>query len=171
MSTALGRLVPTRTTARSAKPCDNREYDKKHGGSQPLRPQPSTSDNKPKKEAKESARAAAAGETPASASGLGGLHDTPIVLIQDNESNRDNPCAEMHRKLARSLLSAGFAKDLKPDADERRRLEAIVQKPPTTLLREEGGVVAWMQQRQLPAGVAQPEVKDAHGARLQPDAV
>ena len=40
------------------------------------------------------------------------------------------------------------------------------------LLREEGGVVAWMQQRQLVGGgVAQPEVQDAHGVRLQPDAV
>ena len=39
------------------------------------------------------------------------------------------------------------------------------------LLREEGGVVAWMQRRQLGGGVAQPEVQDAHDVRLQPDAV
>jgi hypothetical protein len=39
------------------------------------------------------------------------------------------------------------------------------------LLREDGGVVAWMHQRQLGGAVAQPEVQDAHGVRLQPDAV
>ena len=39
------------------------------------------------------------------------------------------------------------------------------------LLREDGGVVAWMHQRQLGGDVSQPEVQDAHGVRLQPDAV
>ena len=42
-----------------------------------------------------------------------GLHDAPIVLLSDLESHRDNPALYKHHKLARSLLSAGFAKELK----------------------------------------------------------
>lgn len=51
--------------------------------------------------------------------------------------NRDNPALHKHHKLARSLLSAGFAKELKPDSEERRRLEMLVHSPPTARLREE----------------------------------
>ena len=50
---------------------------------------------------------------------------------------------QKHHKLARSLLSAGFAKELKPDAEERRRLQTLVQLPPTTRLREEDRELLW----------------------------
>ena len=56
---------------------------------------------------------------------------------------RDNPALHKHHKLARSLLSAGFAKELKPDSDERRRLEGLVQSPPTTRLPEEDRELLW----------------------------
>lgn len=72
-------------------------------------------------------------------SGSAGLHDAPIFLIADNEQYRVNPALQKHHKLARSLLSAGFAKELKPDAEERRRLAALVERPPTHRLREEVG--------------------------------
>ena len=66
-----------------------------------------------------------------------GLHDAPIILVSDTEQYRDNPALHKHHKLARSLLSAGFAKELKPDAEERKRLAALVESPPTQRLREE----------------------------------
>ena len=62
---------------------------------------------------------------------------TPVVLVSDLEIHRDSPALQKHRKLARSLLSAGFARELKPDAEERRRLSALVLAPPTLRLREE----------------------------------
>jgi len=71
---------------------------------------------------------------------------------------------------------------LMPPAPTLRALPALPALPATTtaapvsrrhagLLREDGGVVAWMHQRQLEGTGAQPEVQDAHGVRLQPDAV
>ncbi|KAL1520440.1 hypothetical protein AB1Y20_022022 [Prymnesium parvum] len=71
------------------------------------------------------------------------LHDAPIVLLADSEQYRDNPALLKHHKLARSLLSAGFAKELKPDAEERRRLAALVESPPTQRLREEERELMW----------------------------
>ena len=79
----------------------------------------------------------------ASGSAAAGLHDAPIVLVSDAEQHRDNPVLHKHHKLARSLLSAGFAKELKPDSEERRRLEKLVQLPPTTRLREEDLELMW----------------------------
>lgn len=79
----------------------------------------------------------------ASGKGSTGLHDTPIVLVTDLEQHRDNPALHKHHKLARSLLSAGFAKELKPDAEERRRLETLVAYPPTTKLRVEEKTLMW----------------------------
>jgi len=72
-----------------------------------------------------------------------GLHDAPIVLLTDTEQYRDNPALHKHHKLARSLLSAGFAKELKPDAEERRRLAALIESPPTQRLREEERELMW----------------------------
>ena len=65
------------------------------------------------------------------------------MLVNDLEQHRDNPALHKHHKLARSLLSAGFAKELKPDAEERRRLETLVAYPPTTKLREEDEALMW----------------------------
>jgi len=79
----------------------------------------------------------------ASGSGAAGLHDAPIVLISDFEQYRDNPALHKHHKLARSLLSAGFAKELKPDSEERRLLEMLVHSPPTARLREEERELLW----------------------------
>lgn len=74
-----------------------------------------------------------------------GLHDVPggPVLLSDMEQHRDNPAQEKHRKLARSLLSAGFAKELKPDLSERRTLEVLVHYPPTTRLLPEDRELLW----------------------------
>lgn len=77
------------------------------------------------------------------AGGASGLHDTPIVLVSDAEQYRDNPALHKHHKLARSLVSAGFAKELKPDAEERRRLVSLVQYPPTKRLAEEERELMW----------------------------
>jgi phosphatidylinositol 3-kinase len=85
-------------------------------------------------------------EAGARASGwASGLHDSPVsvVLVSDLERPENNPALHKHHKLARSLLSAGFVKELKPDAEERRRLEALVQQPPTTRLREEERELLW----------------------------
>tara|TARA_B110001452_G_scaffold69368_1_gene55954 strand:+ start:423 stop:2480 length:2058 start_codon:yes stop_codon:yes gene_type:complete len=71
------------------------------------------------------------------------LQDIPILLLTDLEVHRDNPSLQKHRKLARSLLSAGFAKELKPDAEERRRLSALLLAPPTQRLREEERELMW----------------------------
>ena len=65
------------------------------------------------------------------------------MLLSDVESLRDNPALHKHHKLARSLLSAGFARELKPDAAERRKLQELVQKPPTYLPREEERELLW----------------------------
>lgn len=72
-----------------------------------------------------------------------GLHGTPIVLVSDLEQHRKNPALVKHHKLARSLVSAGFAKELKPDAEERRRLGTLVQYPPTKRLREDERELMW----------------------------
>ena len=77
------------------------------------------------------------------ASGKDALDEAEVVLYKDLEQYRDNPALHMHHKLARSLLSAGFAKELKPDNEERRRLEVLVDYPPTTRLREEERELLW----------------------------
>ena len=72
-----------------------------------------------------------------------GLNDWPVVLVQDWETHRDNPLLIKHHRLARSLLSDGFAKELKPDAAERRRLRDIVGRPPTTRLTDDERELFW----------------------------
>lgn len=66
-----------------------------------------------------------------------------IFLLTDLEVHRENPSLQKHRKLARSLLSAGFAKELKPDAEERRRLSALLLAPPTQRLRDDERELIW----------------------------
>ena len=100
-------------------------------------PPPSSSSSSSSAAAAEKASAAASAANEKSGVGAAGLHDAPIVLLSDAEQHRDNPAVHKHHKLARSLLSAGFAKELKPDSEERRRLDSLVALPPTTRLREE----------------------------------
>jgi len=102
-----------------------------------LPPPSSSSTTSSSAAAAEKASAAASAANEKSGVGAAGLHDAPIVLLSDAEQHRDNPAVHKHHKLARSLLSAGFAKELKPDSEERRRLDSLVALPPTTRLREE----------------------------------
>ena len=80
---------------------------------------------------------AARNDETATTSLAAGALERPAVLLTDTEQYRENPALHKHHKLARSLLSAGFAKELKPDAEERKRLTTLVESPPTQRLREE----------------------------------
>ena len=66
-----------------------------------------------------------------------------LFVLADGDLGRDSPSLARHHRLARSLLSAGFARELKPDSEERRRLTALVALPPTTRLREEEKELIW----------------------------
>jgi hypothetical protein len=55
-----------------------------------------------------------------------GLHGTPIVLVSDLEQHRKNPALVKHHKLARSLVSAGFAKELTQSGPPRCRGTAFL---------------------------------------------
>lgn len=71
------------------------------------------------------------------------LDRTGLGLLCDGEVGRDSPALARHHRLARSLLSAGFARELKPDSEERRRLATLVALPPTTRLRDEERELVW----------------------------
>jgi hypothetical protein len=66
-----------------------------------------------------------------------------LFVVTDGEIGRDSPSLLRHHRLARSLLSAGFARELKPDSEERRRLASLVALPPTTRMREEERELVW----------------------------
>ena len=72
-----------------------------------------------------------------------GLAQATIVLPADRELFRPSPIVAKHHKLARTLLSAGFARDLKPDVDERAALAMLCALPPTQPLKESERELIW----------------------------
>lgn len=60
----------------------------------------------------------------------GGSVGGPLMLLHDAEVGRENPAEAKAQKLARSLTRGMVDKKLKPDTEERRRIEAILDYPP-----------------------------------------
>lgn len=60
----------------------------------------------------------------------GGGGGGPLILLHDAEVGRENPAEAKAQKLARSLTRGMVDKRLKPDTEERRRIEAVLDYPP-----------------------------------------
>ena len=55
----------------------------------------------------------------------------------------DNPAELKAAKLARSVTRGLIDKDLKPNSDERRRINAVLQLPPNKPLSSEAKALLW----------------------------
>jgi phosphatidylinositol 3-kinase len=55
----------------------------------------------------------------------------------------DNPAELKAAKLARSVTRGLIDKDLKPNSDERRRINAVLQLPPNKPLAQEAKALLW----------------------------
>lgn len=66
----------------------------------------------------------------------GGL--VPIMQV-----GLDNPAELKAAKLARSVTRGLIDKDLKPNSDERRRINAVLQLPPNKPLSQEAKALLW----------------------------
>jgi phosphatidylinositol 3-kinase len=55
----------------------------------------------------------------------------------------DNPAELKAAKLARSVTRGLIDKDLKPNSDERRRIQAVLQLPPNKPLSQEAKALLW----------------------------
>ena len=60
----------------------------------------------------------------------GGTPGGSLMLLVDAEVGRENPAEAKAAKLARSLTRGMVDKRLKPDTEERRRIEAVLDSPP-----------------------------------------
>ncbi len=79
--------------------------------------------------------------TAAAGSGARGLGGGPLILLHDAEVGRENPAEAKAQKLARSLTRGMVDKRLKPDTEERRRIEAVLDYPPNRCVCVVGGWV------------------------------
>ncbi|KFM82429.1 Phosphatidylinositol 3-kinase catalytic subunit type 3, partial [Stegodyphus mimosarum] len=66
-----------------------------------------------------------------------------IVMVPDPEITAQNLVEAKHHKLARSIRSGPSDKDLKPNADTRDQLTAILNYPPTKSLSSEEQDLVW----------------------------
>ena len=64
------------------------------------------------------------------AGGAGSGAASSLILLHDAEVGRENPAEAKAAKLARSLTRGLVDKKLKPDTEERRRIEAVLDYPP-----------------------------------------
>ena len=84
--------------------------------------------------------AGAPGGAPApGAATTGGGAAGPLILLHDAEVGRENPAEAKAAKLARSLTRGLVDKKLKPDTEERRRIEAVLDYPPNRWVGWGGG--------------------------------
>jgi phosphatidylinositol 3-kinase len=77
------------------------------------------------------------------ARGGGGATVGPLVLLVDAEVGRENPAEAKAAKLARSLTRGLVDKRLKPDTEERRRIEVVLEHPPNRRGRGGWGAGKW----------------------------
>lgn len=70
------------------------------------------------------------GTAGAAGGGGGGGGTSSLILLHDAEVGRENPAEAKAAKLARSLTRGLVDKKLKPDTEERRRIEAVLDYPP-----------------------------------------
>ncbi|PNW88579.1 hypothetical protein CHLRE_01g035500v5 [Chlamydomonas reinhardtii] len=66
-----------------------------------------------------------------------------IIRLVDPEVGRDNPAELKAQKLARGLQRGVLDRDLKPNSEERRRLQAILKLPPNKPLHAEERALLW----------------------------
>ena len=71
-----------------------------------------------------------AGLSSAAAAASASTAGSPLMLLHDAEVGRDIPAEAKAAKLARSLTRGMVDKRLKPDTEERRRIEAVLDYPP-----------------------------------------
>lgn len=77
----------------------------------------------------------AAGAASGSGAGAG------IILLHDPEIGRENPAELKAQKLARSVTRGMVDRNLKPDTEERQRIDAVLSYPPNRCGRVCGVVV------------------------------
>eukprot|EP00003_Mantamonas_plastica_P029479 TRINITY_DN698_c1_g1_i1.p1 TRINITY_DN698_c1_g1~~TRINITY_DN698_c1_g1_i1.p1 ORF type:complete len:705 (+),score=236.36 TRINITY_DN698_c1_g1_i1:789-2903(+) len=66
-----------------------------------------------------------------------------VFTVPDPEMNRENPIETKYRKLARSVRRGMMDRDLKPNAMERKQINAIINHPPTRDLTSEEKDLLW----------------------------
>lgn len=65
------------------------------------------------------------------------------MLLHDAEVGRENPAEAKAAKLARSVTRGMVDKKLKPDTEERRRIEGVLDYPPNRPLSPEDKALLW----------------------------
>ncbi|GLC43266.1 hypothetical protein PLESTF_000410600 [Pleodorina starrii] len=78
------------------------------------------------------------GGAPGGAAAAGG-----IIRLLDPEVGRDNPAELKAQKLARGLQRGVLDRDLKPNSEERRKLQAILKLPPNKPLHADERALLW----------------------------
>ncbi|GIL80848.1 hypothetical protein Vretimale_9438 [Volvox reticuliferus] len=66
-----------------------------------------------------------------------------IIRFMDPEVGRDNPAELKAQKLARGLQRGVLDRDLKPNSEERKKLQAILKLPPNKPLHAEERALLW----------------------------
>ncbi|GIL50816.1 hypothetical protein Vafri_6947, partial [Volvox africanus] len=66
-----------------------------------------------------------------------------IIRLMDPEVGRDNPAELKAQKLARGLQRGVLDRDLKPNSEERKKLQAILKLPPNKPLHAEERALLW----------------------------
>ncbi|MEW5302904.1 MAG: hypothetical protein WDW36_005643 [Sanguina aurantia] len=66
-----------------------------------------------------------------------------IVVLHDPEVGRDNPAELKAQKLARSLTRGLIDRDLKPNSEERRQIQAVLKLPPNKPLHADERALLW----------------------------
>ncbi|EFJ45030.1 hypothetical protein VOLCADRAFT_40672, partial [Volvox carteri f. nagariensis] len=66
-----------------------------------------------------------------------------IIRLLDPEVGRDNPAELKAQKLARGLQRGVLDRDLKPNSEERKKLQAILKLPPNKPLHAEERALLW----------------------------
>ena len=87
--------------------------------------------------------AASSGAAGADASSLSSGINGPIVRVADPEQFRDNPVENMYRKLVRGSSRSVVDRNLKPNAEDRAKIAAILILPPTKKLTIEEQDLLW----------------------------
>ncbi|KAG2448608.1 hypothetical protein HYH02_006498 [Chlamydomonas schloesseri] len=75
--------------------------------------------------------------------GAGGGVGGALIRLVDPEVGRDNPAELKAQKLARGLQRGVLDRDLKPNSEERRKLQAILKLPPNKPLHAEERALLW----------------------------
>jgi hypothetical protein len=86
--------------------------------------------------------APSAAATPLAGASGGGGGSGGVIVLHDPEVGRENPAELKAQKLARSVTRGMVDRNLKPDTEERLRIEAVLDYPPNRWLA--GCLAGWL---------------------------